>query len=120
MRRRPRTSREGVNLPASVGDLLKVDKLVPKQHFTQPPARFTEASLVKELEEKGIGRPSTYAAIMSTIVDREYVEKKQISFFPTELGIIVNDLLVQSFPDIFDVAFTAKMEDELDGIEEAG
>ncbi len=112
-------SGEGVNLPAlKVGDLLKVDKLVPKQHFTQPPARFTEASLVKELEEKGIGRPSTYAAIMSTIVDREYVEKKQISFFPTELGIIVNDLLVQSFPDIFDVAFTAKMEDELDGIEE--
>jgi DNA topoisomerase-1 len=112
-------SGEGVNLPVlKVGDLLKVEKLLPKQHFTQPPARFTEASLVKELEEKGIGRPSTYAAIMSTIVDREYVEKKQISFFPTELGIIVNDLLVQSFPDIFDVAFTAKMEDELDGIEE--
>jgi DNA topoisomerase-1 len=112
-------SGEGVNLPAlRVGDLLKVEKLVPKQHFTQPPARFTEASLVKELEEKGIGRPSTYAAIMSTIVDREYVEKKQISFFPTELGIIVNDLLVQSFPAVFDVAFTAKMEDELDGIEE--
>ncbi|HEY3346582.1 MAG TPA: type I DNA topoisomerase, partial [Nitrospirota bacterium] len=112
-------SGEGVNLPAlRVGDLLKVEKIVPKQHFTQPPPRFTEASLVKELEEKGIGRPSTYAAIMSTIVDREYVEKKQTSFYPTELGMIVNDLLVASFPDVFDVAFTARMEDELDSVEE--
>jgi len=104
--------------PLSVGDKLALDKLVPKQHFTQPPPRYTEASLVKDLEEKGIGRPSTYAAIMSTIVDREYVEKKQTAFHPTELGVIVNDLLVESFPDVFDVAFTAKMEDELDGVEE--
>jgi DNA topoisomerase-1 len=110
---------EGVSLPPlKVGDLLKLDKLVPRQHFTQPPPRFTEASLVKELEEKGIGRPSTYAAIMSTITEREYVEKKQNAFCPTELGVLVNDLLVQSFPDLFNVEFTAKMEDELDEIEE--
>ena len=105
--------------PLKEGDLLKLDKLVPKQHFTEPPPRYTEASLVKELEEKGIGRPSTYANIMSTIVDRKYVEKKQTSFAPTELGVIVNDLLVASFPDIFNVEFTAKMEEELDEIEEA-
>jgi len=104
--------------PLAAGDELTLDRIAPKQHFTQPPPRFTEASLVKELEEKGIGRPSTYAAIMSTIVDREYVEKKQSAFFPTELGVIVNDLLVDSFPDLFNVAFTAKMEDELDGVEE--
>ena len=72
----------------------------PEQHFTQPPPRFSEASLVKELEEKGIGRPSTYAAIMSTIVDRGYVEKKEARFWPTELGILVNGLLVVSFPEI--------------------
>ncbi len=112
-------SGEALNLPAlRVGDLLKLQKLEPKQHFTQPPPRYTEASLVKELEEKGIGRPSTYAAIMSTIVDREYVEKKQAAFSPTELGVIVNDLLVEGFPDLFNVAFTAKMEDELDEIED--
>jgi len=112
-------SNEEKSLPAlAKGDALNLDKLDPKQHFTQPPPRYTEASLVKELEEKGIGRPSTYAAIMSTIVDREYVEKRQAAFFPTELGTLVNDLLVQSFPDLFDVAFTAKMEDELDDIEE--
>ena len=72
----------------------------PEQHFTQPPPRFSEASLVKELEERGIGRPSTYAAIMSTIVDRGYVEKKEARFWPTELGILVNGLLVESFPEI--------------------
>ncbi|MBI5696339.1 MAG: type I DNA topoisomerase [Nitrospirae bacterium] len=110
---------EDVKLPRlAAGDRLKLDKVEPKQHFTQPPPRFTEASLVKELEEKGIGRPSTYAAIMSTIVDREYVEKKEKAFMPTELGTIVNDLLVASFPDLFDVAFTAKMEEELDEVEE--
>ncbi|HLB25805.1 MAG TPA: type I DNA topoisomerase [Nitrospirota bacterium] len=112
-------AQEGLNLPQlRVGDLLKLEKLEPKQHFTQPPPRYTEASLVKELEEKGIGRPSTYATIMSTITEREYVEKKGAAFSPTELGLIVNGLLVESFPDIFDVAFTAKMEDELDEIEE--
>ncbi|MHB8173758.1 MAG: type I DNA topoisomerase [Nitrospirota bacterium] len=104
--------------PLRVGDLLKLGELTPRQHFTQPPPKYTEASLVKELEEKGIGRPSTYAAIMSTIVDREYVEKKSNAFSPTELGFIVNDLLVESFPDLFNVEFTAKMEDELDEIEE--
>ncbi len=113
------SSEGAANLPPlRAGDLLKQDSLTPRQHFTQPPPRYTEASLVKELEEKGIGRPSTYAAIMSTIVEREYVEKKGSAFGPTELGLIVNDLLVESFPDLFNVTFTAKMEDELDEIEE--
>src|SRR5262249_34479679 len=88
------------------------------QHFTQPPPRFSEASLVKELEEKGIGRPSTYAAILSTIQDRGYVEKKEGRFHPTLLGTRVNELLVHSFPDILNVDFTAQMEEDLDKIEE--
>jgi DNA topoisomerase-1 len=99
------------------GDKLDLNKVEPKQHFTQPPPRYTEASLVKELEEKGIGRPSTYAAIMSTIVDRDYVEKQQTAFHTTELGEVVNELLVKSFPDLFNVKFTAGMEDELDRVE---
>jgi DNA topoisomerase-1 len=89
-----------------------------EQHFTEPPPRYTEATLVKELEEKGIGRPSTYAAIISTIVEREYVSKEQGRFTPTLLGERVSDLLVKGFPDIFDVGFTARMEEELDEIEE--
>ena len=97
-------------------DLLKID---PKQHFTQPPPRFTEASLVKELEENGIGRPSTYAAILSTIREKKYVDLIKGSFKPSELGFIVNDLLLDNFPEIFDVEFTAKMEDDLDKIESA-
>jgi DNA topoisomerase-1 len=88
------------------------------QHFTEPPPRYTEATLVKELEEKGIGRPSTYAAIISTIVDREYVTKEQGRFTPTMLGEKVSGLLVKSFEDIFDLSFTARMEEELDEIEE--
>jgi len=104
--------------PLTEGEALEVKGIEPKQHFTQPPPRYTEASLVKELEEKGIGRPSTYAAIMSTIVDREYVEKKQNAFYTTELGEVVNELLVGSFPDLFNVKFTAGMEDELDRVEE--
>jgi len=104
--------------PLKEGERLALQRLEPKQHFTQPPPRYTEASLVKELEEKGIGRPSTYAAIMSTIVERKYVEKKGNAFHTTELGEVVNELLVQSFPDLFNVEFTAKMEDELDEIEE--
>ncbi|MBF0552388.1 MAG: type I DNA topoisomerase [Deltaproteobacteria bacterium] len=100
------------------GDVLKQDKLEPKQHFTQPPPRFTEASLVKELEENGIGRPSTYAAILSTIQEKKYVVKNKGNFFPTVLGFITNDLLVKSFPDILNVEFTAKMEDNLDRIED--
>ncbi len=102
----------------SEGEELSLEKIRPDQHFTEPPPRYTEATLVKELEEKGIGRPSTYAAIISTIVEREYVNKEQGRFTPTLLGEKVSDLLVKSFEDIFDVGFTARMEDELDEIEE--
>jgi DNA topoisomerase I len=104
--------------PLAAGDRLELVELLPEQHFTQPPPRFTEASLVKELEEKGIGRPSTYAAILSTIQDKEYVEKKEGRFFPTDLGKIVTELLLHSFPSVMDVEFTAKMEEELDDVEE--
>ena len=100
------------------GDQLKLENIRPDQHFTEPPPRYTEATLVKELEEKGIGRPSTYAAIISTIVEREYVNKDQGRFTPTLLGEKVSDLLVKSFEDVFDVSFTARLEDELDEIEE--
>ncbi len=96
---------------------LKLEKLLPQQHFTQPPPRFSEASLVKELEENGIGRPSTYAAILSTIRDKGYVDLIKGYFRPSELGFIVNDLVVASFPEIFDVEFTARMENDLDRIE---
>lgn len=89
-----------------------------EKHMTQPPPRYSESSLIKELEEKGIGRPSTYATILSTIQDRKYVEKKENRFYPTELGQIVTDLLVESFSDVVDVAFTANMENQLDQIEE--
>lgn len=95
-------------------------ELQPKQHFTQPPPRYNEALLIRELEEKGIGRPSTYATIISTIQDRRYVEKEEKRFKPTELGRIVNDRLVQYFPQVFNVAFTAEMESQLDQIEEGG
>ena len=100
------------------GEDLRLNSLSPSQHFTDPPPRYTEATLVKALEEKGIGRPSTYASIMSVIQDREYVEKIENRFFPTELGSIVNDLLIESFADIFNVEYTARMEEELDEIEE--
>jgi DNA topoisomerase-1 len=100
------------------GETLRLDSLRPEQHFTEPPPRYTEATLVKELEEKGIGRPSTYASIISTIVEREYVTKDQGRFAPTMLGEKVSGLLVKSFEDIFDVGFTARMEEELDEIEE--
>ena len=95
-------------------DLLKLDT---QQKFTQPPPRFSEASLVRELEEKGIGRPSTYATILSTIQDREYVRLEKGKFFPTELGKVVTELLVKSFPTVLDLAFTADMENKLDAIE---
>jgi len=101
------------------GDILTLLELLGEQHFTQPPARFTEATLVKMLEQKGIGRPSTYAPILSTIQDREYVTKIQGSFQPTELGFVVNDMLVQSFPDLMNIEFTALMELELDEIAQA-
>jgi len=97
---------------------LNLTRIDPKQHFTQPPPRFSEASLVKELEENGIGRPSTYAAILTTIRDKGYVNLEKRYFRPSELGFIVNDLLVDNFPDVFDVDFTAKLEDQLDSIEE--
>jgi DNA topoisomerase I len=97
--------------------ILDLKKLEPKQHFTVPPPRFSEASLVKELEENGIGRPSTYAAILSTIREKGYVDMVSGYFKPSELGFIVNDLLVQNFPDLINVDFTAKMEDDLDKIE---
>jgi len=100
------------------GEQLRLETIRPEQHFTDPPPRYTEATIVKELEEKGIGRPSTYAAIISTIVEREYVNKDQGRFTPTRLGETVSDLLVKAFEDIFDVGFTARMEDELDEIEE--
>ncbi len=98
-------------------EIIKLIKLDTQQKFTQPPPRFSEASLVRELEENGIGRPSTYAAILSTIQDREYVRLEKGKFFPTELGKIVTELLVQSFPTILDMAFTADMENKLDAIE---
>lgn len=94
--------------------------ILPKQHFTQPPSRYNEALLIRELEEQGIGRPSTYATIISTIQDRQYVEKEEARFKPTELGRLVNDRLVQYFPRVFDIAFTAEMESQLDEIEEGG
>jgi DNA topoisomerase I len=99
------------------GEALKLVSLTPEQKFTQPPPRFSEASLVRELEENGIGRPSTYATILSTIQDREYVRLEKGKFIPTDLGILVTDLLVKNFPRILDVAFTASMETELDQIE---
>ncbi len=97
---------------------LDLKELLPKQHFTQPPPRYTEATLVKALEENGIGRPSTYAQTMSTIQDRGYVEQEQRRFSPTELGFLVNDKLMQHFPDVVDVQFTAGVEAKLDDVEE--
>jgi len=110
---------EGKALPrVTEGQVLRLDQIRPDQHFTEPPPRYTEATLVKDLEEKGIGRPSTYASIISTIVDREYVTKDQGRFTPTMLGERVSVLLVKSFEDIFDVGFTARLEEELDEIED--
>ncbi|MDP8982646.1 MAG: type I DNA topoisomerase [Acidobacteriota bacterium] len=100
------------------GEELKFKALLPEQHFTEPPPRFTEATLVKELEADGVGRPSTYASILSTIQEREYVKKEGGKFTPTELGMVVTDLLLESFEDLFDVTYTARMEQELDEIEE--
>ena len=100
------------------GEVLDLKSIAPEQHFTEPPPRFTEATLVKALEEKGIGRPSTYAAIMTTIIDREYVEKLEGRFHPTALGMTVSDLLVASFDDLFNETYTARMEEALDEIED--
>jgi DNA topoisomerase-1 len=100
------------------GEELRFRSIDPEQHFTEPPPRFTEATLVKELEADGVGRPSTYASILSTIQEREYVKKEGGRFTPTELGMVVTDLLLESFNDLFDVTYTARMEEELDEIEE--
>lgn len=106
-------------LPAvTEGETLKFRSISPEQHFTEPPPRFNEATLVKELEADGVGRPSTYASILSTIQEREYVRKEGGKFAPTELGMVVTDLLLESFNDLFDVTYTARMEAELDDIEE--
>lgn len=110
---------EGRILPEMTADeALNLVRLVPNQHFTQPPPRYTEASLVRTLEELGIGRPSTYAPTVSVIQDRDYVEKQDKRLVPTETGKTVNDLLVQYFPDVLDYQFTARMEDQLDDISE--
>ncbi|MBN2722604.1 MAG: type I DNA topoisomerase [Deltaproteobacteria bacterium] len=100
------------------GDVLDLVKILKEQKFTQPPPRFSEATLIKELEDKGIGRPSTYANIISTVLNRKYVEREKGRFKPTELGDVVTQILVDSFPDILNVEFTAKMEQQLDDVEE--
>ena len=106
-------------LPAlEAGHKLTLKALKPEQHFTEPPPRYNEASLVKELEERGIGRPSTYATILSTIQERQYAQKIGGKFTPTEIGLVVTDLLVENFKDIFDFQYTARLEEELDEIEE--
>ncbi len=106
-------------LPTLVeGQKLTLKSLMPEQHFTEPPPRYNEASLVKELEERGIGRPSTYAAIISTIQERQYVQKIGGKFIPTEIGFVVTDLLLANFKDIFDLQYTARLEEELDEIED--
>jgi DNA topoisomerase-1 len=109
---------ENVKIPAGVfeGQKQKLVRLIPEQHYTQPPPRFSEASLVQILEENGIGRPSTYAPIISTIQQRGYVERLDKRLTPTETGIHVNDLMVEYFPEIVDVSFTAHMEDDLDKV----
>ena len=104
--------------PLEPGQKLTLRELKPEQHFTEPPPRYNEASLVKELEERGIGRPSTYATILGTIQERQYVTKLGGKFAPTEIGLVVTDLLVENFRDIFDVAYTARLEEELDEIED--
>jgi DNA topoisomerase I len=111
-------SDEELSLPkVEKGENLKLNSITPEQHFTEPPPRFTEATLVKALEEQGIGRPSTYAAIMTTIQDREYVERIEGRFHPTGLGTTVNDVLVAGFTDLFNPTYTARMEEQLDEIE---
>ncbi|MBU4254815.1 MAG: type I DNA topoisomerase, partial [Acidobacteria bacterium] len=119
MRLFSRKDGEGKILPLGVkGETLKLLKLDPKQHFTQPPPRYTEGTLVKELEARGIGRPSTYAPIISTIQGRVYVIKDQGKFIPTDLGLFVNDYLVENFPDLMEFKFTARLEEALDTIAE--
>jgi DNA topoisomerase I len=116
---KPAEGEEDITLPLlTQGETLKTLEIIPKQHFTEPPPRYTEPSLVKTLEEKGIGRPSTYATILTTIQEREYVQKDQGKFRPTELGTVVTTMLVKHFEEIFDIQYTARMEEELDEVEE--
>ena len=111
--------KEGGMLPELIqNEIVKLEKIEPKQSFTEPPARYTEASLVKTLEEKGIGRPSTYSPTITTILERRYIEKEQKQLVPTELGKIVNKLLCENFADVINVEFTAKVETEFDNIAE--
>jgi Topoisomerase IA len=109
---------EGMLPELTEGERVLLQALTPKQHFTQPPQRYTEASLVKALEEKGIGRPSTYAPTITTILSRGYVEKEKKILYPTELGKIVTDIMKNYFKDIVDIQFTAQLEDKLDSVEE--
>ncbi len=110
--------KEAQKLPTvSAGEMLNLKKHEPKQHFTQPPARYNEASLVKYMEEKGIGRPSTYVAVIETIISRNYVVRENKQFYPTEIGELINEILISYFGDIINVDFTARMEDELDEVE---
>jgi DNA topoisomerase-1 len=115
----PRDDDVATRLPTlTVDEEVAPEEITPEQHFTKPPPRYNDASLVQALEENGIGRPSTYAPTVATIIDRRYVERISRAFHPTELGKLVNALLVASFPDIFDVTFTAQIEAELDAVEE--
>ena len=111
--------KEGMLPDLQDGDSLKLLSLDPRQHFTQPLPRFSQATLIKELDERGIGRPSTYAAILSNILQKKYADlDERKSLMPTELGFLITDLLVECFPDILNVEFTAGMEDVLDKIED--
>ena len=113
-----KTEKDKVLPPLSKDEILKLLKLLPNQHFTQPPQRFTEATLIKMLEEKGIGRPSTYAPTITTITARGYVTREKKQLLPTELGSVVTDIMTEYFPNIVGIAFTADMEKDLDEIEE--
>jgi len=114
----PLSIQESYLPPLSAGEELKLVKLDKEKHLTKPPSRYTEASLIKQLEKEGIGRPSTYASIISTLQERGYVHKAKQQLFPSEIGFLVSDLLVKHFPDIVDLGFTAKMEKELDEVAE--
>ncbi|MCR4328128.1 MAG: type I DNA topoisomerase [Patescibacteria group bacterium] len=114
----PEDEIEGILPELREGDKLKLDAIDPRQHFTEPPPRYTDATLIKALEAEGIGRPSTYAPTLSTVQDRGYVEKRERAYHPTEIGVVVNDLLVEHFPEIVDVHFTSRIEEELDEVAE--
>ncbi len=111
---------DGLLPPLAPEQKLTLKELLPKQHFTQPPPRFTEASLVRELEERGIGRPSTYASILATVQSKDYVKRQKKHLVPSPLGMMVSDLLVENFPQVMDVGFTAGLEESLDQVEEGG